>query len=72
MTNKIEVAVYMPDAEARQFLIFKQHYDIFEQMAQHGVLDIQYGKGILNFRAGILETVEKHEVVYRRKPELST
>ena len=60
------VAVYIPDAEAKKFLLFKQRFDVFTLLESEQIFDIQFGKAILNFKAGILETIEKHEVVYKR------
>ncbi len=60
------IAVYIPDSEAKKFLLFKQYFDVFEAMDGERVFDMQFGKAILNFKAGFLETIEKHEVVYKR------
>ena len=68
MDNKIAVAVYLPDAEAQKFLEFKRYYEIFEAMSAAGVFDIKYGKAILNFQAGILQTITKEEVAFKRYP----
>lgn len=61
-----KVAVFIPDSEAQQFLIFQKRYDVFNLLEQENVFDIQYGKAILNFAGGLLQTVEKHEIVYKR------
>lgn len=60
------IAVYIPDAEAKKFLLFKEHFEIFDAMLAHKVFDIGWGKATLHFKDGILQSITKEEVVYRR------
>jgi len=73
MPPKIEVAVYMPDAEARQFLLFKKHFDVFEVLVAANVFDQKNASITLNFdNHGILQVVERKDRLYSRRHSLST
>lgn len=60
------ITIYIPDSEVKQFILFKEHYDVFDMMDKQGVFNIQYGKATLNYASGILQTVSKEEVIYHR------
>ncbi len=72
--NKIEVAVYLPDYEAQQFLLFREHYDLFVLMLNHGVFDVKNGSVALHFDAhGSITTIQRADLLYNvRAQKLST
>ena len=58
------VIVHLTEEEARQFLMFQRHRQVFEELEPH--LTIGFGKIVFNFAGGILQNVIKEEVVYKR------
>ncbi len=52
--------------DLNKWRLFKQHFDVFTILEEQKVLEIQYGKATLNFAGGILQTVVREEVVYKR------
>lgn len=57
-----KIPVYVLDSEAKQFLVFKEHFDVFEEMQKHGAFDVMWGKVTLNFGGGLLQTVSVERV----------
>lgn len=47
-------------------LLTPQEALVLQLLKQQGVFDIQYGKCTLNFGAGVLQTIVKEEIVYKR------
>jgi len=70
--DKIEVAVYMPDAEAAKFLLFQEYFEPFNVLIEAGVFQTRNGSIALHFDAnGVLQTVQRADTLYSRK-HLST
>lgn len=68
MTNKIEVAVYMPDEQAKKFLLFQEYYDLFKVMIDSGVFMIRNGEAVLHFdENGTLQVVDRNDHIYHRR-----
>jgi hypothetical protein len=68
MENRIEVAVYMPDAQAKQFILFQQHYEPFLVMVDNGVFAIRNGSATLNFDSqGVLQAIQRNDYLYSRR-----
>lgn len=61
-----KIPIFIPDAEAQQFILFQKHYDLFLAMEKSGALNIGYGKCVINFKAGLVENITKEEIVYKR------
>lgn len=61
-----KIPIFIPDAEAKQFLVFQQHYEVFAAMQEAGALSLGWGKVILNFARGELQNVVKEEVVWKK------
>ncbi len=67
LKNKMDkVAIYIPDSEAKQFLLFQKHYELFIALEQSGALNIGYGNCVINFAGGVVQNISKNEVVYKR------
>lgn len=60
MPNKI--AIFIPDDEAKQFLVFQKNYTLFQEMEKQQVFDIKYGEVTLHFQDGVLDFLTKKEV----------
>lgn len=66
--EQIEVAVYMPDAQAQKFLLFQEHYEPFTVMLDSGVFSIRNGSATLHFDStGTLQTIQRADYLYSRK-----
>lgn len=66
MDTSNQTVIYLPNADARQFIIFQQRFAVFNLLEQAGVFTIKYGKAVLNFAEGELRTITKEEVIYRK------
>lgn len=65
MQKKIEVAVYMPDEEAKMFLLFQQHYPAISILLKSGALDVRNGSVVLHFSPeGELKAVNRADYLY--------
>ena len=68
MERKIEVAVYMPDEQAAQFLLFQQHYDKISILIKSGAFDVRNGSVIMHFAPnGELRAVNRADFLYSRE-----
>lgn len=56
------IAIYVPDEEAKQFILFKKYYNLFLQMENVGVLDIKWGKFTVNIANSKVQNVTKEEI----------
>jgi len=61
-----KIPIYVLDAEAKQFLVFQEHYEVFSAMQEADALSVGWGKVTLNFAHGMLQNVVKEEVAWRR------
>ena len=55
----------IPTKNITVFLLPKD-YSMFLLLKQQGVFDVQYGKVVLNYKAGMIETISKDEIIYKR------
>lgn len=63
-----KIAVYIPDNEASQFLLFQQYFEPFSLCVDNGVFDIRNGSAILHFDAnGTLQAINRADVLYSRR-----
>lgn len=68
MTDKI--AIYIPDEEAKQFLLFQEHYETFLLMVEHGTFDVRNGSVTLHFdKHGDIKTINRSDVLYSARHE---
>ena len=59
-----QTLIYLTDIDARKFLLFQKHYELFDAMEQSKALDVKYGKITLNILQGKLQNIVKEEIVY--------
>lgn len=65
MDKKIEVAVYMPDEEALQFLLFKKHYSKIAVLIKANVFEQKNATISLNFDSvGDLKSINRSDSLY--------
>lgn len=58
--------ITLTDKDAKKFVSFQKHYDIFTTMELVGAFDVQYGKVILNYAAGIVQNIEVNQIAWKR------
>ena len=58
--------VLMTDEEAAQFLMYQKYHALFVIMQNAGAFDVGYGKIVLNIAGGIVQNIQKEEIVYKR------
>lgn len=61
MTN-----VTLTDEEALMFIAYQKHHDLFCIMENVGAFDVGFGKVVLNIAGGIVQNIQREEVVYKR------
>lgn len=54
------------DEEAEMFKKYMFHHDLFVMLEEKGAFAVQYGKVVLNFGGGILQSINKEEVIFKR------
>lgn len=63
-----KIAVYIPDEEAKQFLLFQQYFEPFTTMVDAKVFEIRNGSAMLHFDSqGVLQLINRADVLYSRK-----
>ncbi len=68
MTEKIEVAVYLPDEDAQKWLLFQEHYDLFNLLLNKGVFNQKNAAISLHFdQFGNLSTIQRSDFLYSKK-----
>lgn len=67
MEKKIEVAIYLPDAEAQKWLLFQQYYEPFTTLVESKVFAVRNGSVVLHFDSdGILQAINRADYLYKR------
>lgn len=60
-----KIALYVPDAEAKLFLKFQEHYENFCLLLESGVFDVQNGSVTLHMdKNGAIKTINRSDVLY--------
>lgn len=66
MEKKIEVAVYLPDAEAKKWLLFQEFYSPFTLMLDSHVFEVRNGSVVLHFDAnGSIQAINRTDYLYK-------
>lgn len=66
----IEIAVYMPDEDAKKFLEFQKHYSVFNILLEKGVFNQKNASISLNFDSnGVLQTIQRADFLYAKRFE---
>ncbi len=63
---KPTVTIFLTPIDVEQFKAFQQHYELFKKLQDTDALKIGFGKVVLNYAFGELQTITKEEVVYKR------
>lgn len=68
MEKNINIAIYLPDEEAKKFLLFQQYHDVFLILLQSGVFDIRNGSVALHFdQFGSLNLIQRADTLYNSR-----
>lgn len=68
MNDPIKIPIYIPDAEAKQFLLFQQYYAQFKVMIDSRVFEQRNCSITLNFdNDGTLKDIKRTDTIYSRK-----
>lgn len=71
--NKIEVAVYLPDEDAKKFLLFQQYYDTFSILLENEVFKQRNATISLYFdEFGSLQTINRNDTLFRKSKSFPT
>lgn len=63
MTEKI--AIYIPDEDAKKFLLFQKNYDKFCLLLDHGFFELKNATVEVSFdKEGTLRSIKNHQQVY--------
>jgi len=66
--DKDLIAIYIPDEEAKQFLLFKEYQNKFCLLLEAGVFSIKNGSAMLNFDAfGSITTIQRADMLYNAR-----
>jgi len=64
------IAIYVPDEEARKFLLFQEHYETFCLLLESGVFDVSNGSVTLHMdKQGSIKAINRSDVLYSARHE---
>lgn len=58
--------IILTNEEAEMFKSYMKHHELFVTMELTGAFNVQYGKVILNFAGGLLQNIQRDEIVWKR------
>lgn len=65
MAEEIKIPVFIPNAEAQQFLLFQQYYPKITLLIESGALDQRGGTILLDFdKQGVLKSIRRQDYLY--------
>jgi len=65
MNNSLPIALYIPDEDAKKFLLFQEYYDIFTTMVEHGAFKVKNGSVTMHFdKRGGLKAINRADILY--------
>ncbi len=64
----IEIAIYLPDEEAKKFLVFQEHYDDFCTLLNSGVFNVRNGAVTMHFdQFGSINLIQRADVLFNSR-----
>jgi len=61
-----DIIITLSTPEAIIFRDYQKYHDVFVMLQKQGVFDINFGKCTINFANGMVQSVSKEEVIYRK------
>lgn len=63
-----DIALYIPNEEAKKFILFQEYYDNFSILVDSGVFMQKNGAVTLHFDAnGTIQTIQRADVLYSKR-----
>ena len=60
-----KVAIYIPDEEAKKFLLFQEYYDEFALLISAGVFKIRNGSAVIHFdKRGEIKAINRSDILF--------
>jgi hypothetical protein len=60
-----KIAVYIPDEEAKKFLLFQEYYQEFCLLIDSGVFKIRNGSAVIHFdKRGEIKAINRSDILY--------
>ena len=56
------IPIFVADDEAKRFLLFMEHHQVFDAMLEADAFTVQWGKVVLNFGSGRVQSVSVEKV----------
>jgi hypothetical protein len=67
-----EVIILLSEIEAKKWVTFQKHYDLFMLLVEKGVFDQKNGSVALHFDSvGNLQTIQRADILYSKKHSLT-
>lgn len=60
------VPVFLTTTDAERFKLFQKHYELICTMEDKGVFNIGFGKAIFNFSNGVLQSIQREDVIWKK------
>jgi hypothetical protein len=65
-----KIAIYIPDDEAKKFLLFQEHYATFCLLLESGVFGVRNGSVVLHMdKKGLIKAINRTDVLYSARHE---
>lgn len=62
------IALFIPDEEAKLFIEFQKHYSNFMTLVENGVFEQKNGAITLHFDAnGTIQTIQRADILYSKR-----
>lgn len=60
-----KIAIYIPDEEAKKFLLFQEYYKEFCLLVDAGVFKIRNGSAVIHFdKRGEIKAINRSDILY--------
>lgn len=68
MRKDNDIAIYLPDEDAKKFMLFQQHYATFQTLIDSGVLDVRSGSVVIHFDIhGSVSLIQRADTLYNSR-----
>ncbi len=65
-----KIPVYMPDEDAKKYILFLKHYDMFDLLLKKGVFEQRNASITLHFdSSGILQAINRSDILFSKRFE---
>ena len=65
MSDSNKIAIYIPDDDAKKFLLFQEYYQEFTLLVEAGVFKIRNGSAVIHFdKRGEVKAINRSDILY--------